>query len=111
MTNSACGSPSTARPPGYAKVFETHGWDDLQPRLNRLFAAKDTTGMAAAITDDVLDALTVSAPRDSLATALADRLPRPRRPPDLLLRGQHLDRDPETIARWSTVAADWRKLG
>lgn len=96
--------------PGYAKVFETHGWDDLQPRLNRLFAAKDTPGMAAAITDDVLDALTVSAPWDSLAAALADRY-RDRADRLICYSAVSTWTDPETVARWSAVAADWRKLG
>lgn len=96
--------------PGYAKVFETHGWDDLQPRLNRLFAAKDTAGMAAAVTDEVLDALTVSAPWDGLAAALADRY---RGAADRLIAYSAVGtwKSPEVVERWAGVVADWRKLG
>lgn len=96
--------------PGYAKVFETHGWDDLQPRLNRLFAAKDSAGMSAAITDEVLDALTVSAPWDSLAAALAERY---RGAADRLICYSAVStwKSPENAARWGAVSADWRKLG
>jgi probable F420-dependent oxidoreductase len=96
--------------PGYAKVFETHGWHDLQPRLHRLFAAKDTAGMSAAITDEVVDALAVSARWDSLAAALADRY---RGAADRLICYSAVGtwKSPENAARWAAVSADWRKLG
>lgn len=95
--------------PGYAKVFETHGWDDLQPRLKRLFAAKDTAGVAAAISDEVLDTLTVTARWDDVAVALADRY---RGAADRLVAYSAVGtwKSPETVERWSSVAADWRKL-
>ncbi|MGW0662029.1 TIGR03617 family F420-dependent LLM class oxidoreductase [Streptodolium elevatio] len=95
--------------PGYAKVFETHGWDDLQPSLNRLFAAKDTAGMAAAISDEVLDALTVSAPWHELAAALADRY---RGAADRLIAYSAVStwNSPADVERWASVVADWRKL-
>ncbi|MCF2526109.1 TIGR03617 family F420-dependent LLM class oxidoreductase [Yinghuangia soli] len=95
--------------PGYAKVFETHGWDDLQPRLNRLFAGKDRDGMAAAITDEVLDALTVTAHWDGLADALATRY---RGAADRLVAYSAVGtwKTPGNVERWAAVAADWRKL-
>jgi probable F420-dependent oxidoreductase len=40
--------------PTYRPVFEVHGWGDLTNALHRLMARRDTTAMAAAITDDVL---------------------------------------------------------
>jgi hypothetical protein len=35
-------------------VFEAHGWDGLQEKLNGLMARGDFAGMAAAIDDEVL---------------------------------------------------------
>lgn len=95
--------------PGYARVFEAHGWDDLQPRLHRLFAARDPAALSAAITDEVLDAVTVSAPWDALAGALAHRY---RGRADRLICYSALSggpTPPERVERWAGVVADWRK--
>ncbi len=40
--------------PTYRPVFEAHGWEGLQEKLNGLMARGDFAGMAAAIDDDVL---------------------------------------------------------
>ncbi|MGB0502188.1 MAG: TIGR03617 family F420-dependent LLM class oxidoreductase, partial [Acidimicrobiales bacterium] len=45
--------------PAYAKVFECHGWEDLQPRLNTLSKQGDWVGMGDLINDEVLDAFAV----------------------------------------------------
>ena len=47
--------------PTYSPVFEAHGWDDLQRRLNDLLAAGDTAGMVELIDDEILDAFAVRA--------------------------------------------------
>jgi probable F420-dependent oxidoreductase len=60
--------------PTYAPVFEAHGWLDLSASLHRLMARRDTAGMAAAITDDVLAEFAVSGSTwADVARALRDR--------------------------------------
>ncbi len=95
------GSTRTYRP-----VFELHGWGDTSERLHGLMAAGDTGGMAAAITDEMLDAYAVTATWDGLAAALVDRYDGiadrvfPYEP-----AGEWLDA-PERAARWQAVAAE-----
>ena len=45
--------------PAYKSVFELHGWDDLQPELNRLSKLGDWVKMGEIIDDDVLDAFAI----------------------------------------------------
>src|SRR3954470_11864452 len=45
--------------PAYKSVFELHGWDDLQPELNRLSKLGDWVKMGDLIDDDVLDAFAI----------------------------------------------------
>jgi len=97
--------------PGYAKVFETHGWDDLQPRLNRLFASKDRPKMAEAITDDVLDALTVSAPWSGLADALMERYRGVATRVVAYSAVSTWREDPAMIERWTDVATAFHRQG
>ena len=44
----------------YQIVLETHGWGDVAPRLNEKAAKGDWTGMAAEITDEMLDTYSVT---------------------------------------------------
>jgi probable F420-dependent oxidoreductase len=62
------GSTRTYRP-----VFDLHGWGETSERLHRLMAVGDTDAMAAAITDEMLDAYAVTATWDGLAPALVER--------------------------------------
>jgi probable F420-dependent oxidoreductase len=57
----------------YEPVLATHGWQDLMPRLHRKSVEGDWTGMAALVTDEMLETFTVEAPLDGLAAALAAR--------------------------------------
>jgi len=59
--------------PAYKGVLEHHGWDDLQPELNRLSKERKWVEMGELIDDDVLDAFAVVAEPDSVAQALLDR--------------------------------------
>lgn len=59
--------------PAYAGVLEHHGWDDLQPELNRLSKQGQWAEMGELITDDVLEAFAVVAPPDRVAQGLLDR--------------------------------------
>jgi probable F420-dependent oxidoreductase len=45
--------------PAYKGVLEKHGWNDLQPELNRLSKQGEWVQMGTLITDDVVDAFAV----------------------------------------------------
>jgi len=47
-------------------VFETHGWHGLADQLHDLQRAGDLAGMAACITDDMLDVFAVTAQGEKL---------------------------------------------
>jgi probable F420-dependent oxidoreductase len=57
----------------YEPVLAAHGWQDLTPRLHRKSVAGDWAGMAALITDEMLDVFAVEAPLDGLRAALDER--------------------------------------
>ncbi|HEV8675963.1 MAG TPA: TIGR03617 family F420-dependent LLM class oxidoreductase [Methylomirabilota bacterium] len=57
----------------YEPVLAAHGWADLMPRLHRKSVEGDWPGMAALITDEMLEAFAVQAPFDGLAAALTAR--------------------------------------
>jgi probable F420-dependent oxidoreductase len=67
--------------PAYAGVFELHGWTGISEKLHALQRAGDMAGMAATITDEMLDVYAVTATWQELPARLirkyagtADRL-------------------------------------
>jgi alkanesulfonate monooxygenase SsuD/methylene tetrahydromethanopterin reductase-like flavin-dependent oxidoreductase (luciferase family) len=54
----------------YAGVFDLHGWEGTSDRLHELQRAGDLKGMAATITDEMLDAYSLETTWDGLADAL-----------------------------------------
>jgi probable F420-dependent oxidoreductase len=59
--------------PSYGRIFEVHGRDGMTQRLGGLLRAGDREQLAAAIDDELLDALSVTATWDELADALIRR--------------------------------------
>jgi probable F420-dependent oxidoreductase len=57
----------------YHGVFDVHGWEGTSDRLHELQRAGDLKGMAATITDDMLDVYSLTATWDTLADALAEK--------------------------------------
>jgi probable F420-dependent oxidoreductase len=89
----------------YHGVFDLHGWEGTADRLHELQRIGDLAGMAATITDDMLDTYTVTARWDELADALAARY---RGVADrLVMYGSTEGWQPgrPTIDRWASVAA------
>jgi probable F420-dependent oxidoreductase len=95
--------------PGYGGVFEQHGWHGTAERLRELRRAGDPRRMAAAVTDEMVDAFAVSAPWDGLADALADRY-RGRADRVICYSAVPQWRDPAAVDRWAAVAARARML-
>ncbi len=59
--------------PAYKGVLEHHGWDDVQPELNRLSKEKRWVEMGDVITDEILDTFAVVAEPDDVAAGLLAR--------------------------------------
>ena len=57
----------------YEPVLAAHGWQDLTPQLHRKSVEGDWAGMAALITDEMLEVFAVEAPLDGLRAALDER--------------------------------------
>jgi probable F420-dependent oxidoreductase len=62
-----------ASTPAYRTVLETHGWGELQPRLNRLTKDGKWDQLPAMIDDEVLDAFAVVGEPLQVAQKLKDR--------------------------------------
>ena len=59
--------------PTYRAVFELHGFHGVGETLHRLQKEGDSNGMAAAVTDEMLEAYAVTATWDGLPGALLER--------------------------------------
>ena len=57
----------------YQPVLAAHGWEDVAPKLHKKSVEGDWAGMANLITDEMLDAYTVTATYDKLRDALVAR--------------------------------------
>ena len=57
----------------YEPVLAAHGWQDLTPQLHRKSVEGDWTGMAALITDEMLDTYAVTGTHATIAARLAER--------------------------------------
>jgi len=90
----------------YAPVFETHGFDGLADHLHARQKAGDLPGMAAAVTDEVLDHYIVSATWAGLGDALVERY-RGLAPDTRIMTytaSQQLASDPDVLEKWADVA-------
>jgi probable F420-dependent oxidoreductase len=65
----------------YRRIFETHGWDATPGRLHERMSKGDFAGMAAEITDEMLDVFAITGGPDDVVdkvreryTGVADRL-------------------------------------
>jgi len=68
----------------YDPYVEHHGWTEQVARLRTAFAQGDIDGMAAAVTDDMLDAVAVYGSTDRAAERLAERRADDSLPRDLV---------------------------
>ena len=62
-----------ASTPSYRVTLDVHGWGDLQPELNALSKAGKWADMAAQITDEMVDTLTVRGTPENAAAIIASR--------------------------------------
>ena len=62
-----------ASTPAYRPVLEVHGWEGVQPDLNRRSKAGDWVEMATLVDDEMLHTLAVVARPDDLGAAIRER--------------------------------------
>jgi probable F420-dependent oxidoreductase len=96
--------------PGYGVVFDASGWPGTGERLNQALRERDTAGMAALITDEMLDAMTVTATWSGLAKALADKY---QGKASALVCYSTLGQwatDPASAERWQDVIAEFKRV-
>jgi probable F420-dependent oxidoreductase len=91
--------------PAYRSTLDQHGWGDLHVELNRLSKQGRWDDMAALIDDDVLEAIAVVGPRNTIAGKLRARLAG-------IADGASLthNRAPDA-SHWSDVVAELKRSG
>jgi probable F420-dependent oxidoreductase len=57
----------------YAKIFETHGWDETPPRLHQKMAKGDMAGMADEITDEMIETFAITGKPDDAVDEIRRR--------------------------------------
>ena len=59
--------------PSYRPVLEVHGWEDVQPELNRLSKASDWGSMAGLVMDEMVRTIAVHGTPDEVAAEIVRR--------------------------------------
>jgi probable F420-dependent oxidoreductase len=96
--------------PGYGVVFDASGWPGTGERLNELLRARDLAGMARVITDEMLDAMTVTATWSGLPTALADKYQGTAARIVCYSAVEQWAADPASIERWQDVVTEFKRV-
>jgi probable F420-dependent oxidoreductase len=88
----------------YAFQFDDLGFEGTSARLNELLKAGDLGGMAAAITDEMLEHYAVIATWDEMADALLERYRGLATRLVMYLAEGSITADPTTLAKWGELA-------
>jgi alkanesulfonate monooxygenase SsuD/methylene tetrahydromethanopterin reductase-like flavin-dependent oxidoreductase (luciferase family) len=96
--------------PGYGVVFDSSGWPGTGERLNELLRAGDMAAMAATITDEMLDAMTVTATWSTLPAALAEKYQGKATRIICYSAAEQWATDPASVERWQDVVRGFRQV-
>ncbi len=88
----------------YAFQFDDLGFEGTSARLNEKLKAGDVPGMAALITDEMLEYFAVIAPWDDMADTLRDRYGGLASRLVTYLGEDSIEGDPENVGRWGEIA-------
>ena len=88
----------------YAYQFDDLGFEGTSARINERLKAGDLAGMAALITDEMLEHYAVICPWDELADRLVERYQGLATRLVTYLAEQQIRMDPTTLGRWGEVA-------
>jgi len=92
----------------YSGVFELHGWPGVSEALHERQRAGDIAGMAALITDEMLDVYTVAGTWDELPGRLADRYTGHADRLIMYFAGTAWRENRDVMAQWAATAARLR---
>ncbi len=95
----------------YAGVFDLHGWTGLSDALYQRQRVGDVRGMAALITDDMLEVYAVTGRWDELPGMLMSRYGRLADRLVMYFSGSAWRDDPDALARYGEVAASVHRSG
>jgi probable F420-dependent oxidoreductase len=88
----------------YAFQFDDLGFEGTSGRLNERLKAGDLAGLAATVTDEMLQHFAVAAPWDEMASALLDRYRGVASRLVMYLGEDSLAADPANAGRWAEIA-------
>jgi alkanesulfonate monooxygenase SsuD/methylene tetrahydromethanopterin reductase-like flavin-dependent oxidoreductase (luciferase family) len=88
----------------YAFQFDDLGFEGTSARLNEKLKAGDLAGMAATITDEMLEQYAVVATWDEMAGALEARYAGVASRLVMYLAAESIAADPTTLGRWGEIA-------
>jgi probable F420-dependent oxidoreductase len=88
----------------YAYQFDDLGFEGTSAHINERMKAADLAGMAALITDEMLEHYAVICPWDELADRLLERYRGVASRVVMYLAEQSIQMDPSTLGRWGEVA-------
>jgi alkanesulfonate monooxygenase SsuD/methylene tetrahydromethanopterin reductase-like flavin-dependent oxidoreductase (luciferase family) len=88
----------------YAFQFDDLGFEGTSAKLNERLKAGDIAGMAATITDEMLEHFAVVAPWDEMASALIDRYQGVAARLVMYLGEDSIEADPANAGRWAEIA-------
>lgn len=90
--------------PNYAFIFDQIGFEGTTARIRERQKAGDFAGMAAVVTDDILDHFVVSARWDELADRVRERYDGLATRVVNYFAGFEWSRDPSVLGRWAEIA-------
>jgi alkanesulfonate monooxygenase SsuD/methylene tetrahydromethanopterin reductase-like flavin-dependent oxidoreductase (luciferase family) len=88
----------------YAFQFDDLGFEGTSARLNERLKAGDLAGLAATVTDEMLQHFAVAAPWDQMASTLLDRYRGVASRLVMYLGEDSLAADPANAGRWAEIA-------
>ena len=88
----------------YAYQFDDLGFEGTSARLNEKLKAGDMAGMAALITDEMLEHFAVIGPWDGIADALVARYGGLAERIIVYTGAEIIRRDPTSVGRWAEIA-------
>ncbi len=95
----------------YAFQFDDLGFEGTSARLNERLKAGDLDGLAATITDEMLDVFAIVGRWDDIADQIIDRYAGVAERVISYLTVDDITREPDHLARWGEIARVVRESG
>jgi hypothetical protein len=96
--------------PAYAQVFELHGWHGVSERLHELQRAGDMAGMAATITDEMLEVYAITSTWAELPAVLVKKYAGVAERLIFYFANEAWEKGPGYLAKWQGMLARTRAL-